>query len=770
VKKLFYFLSFIILSGTAFGQDVKTSVKGMITDLATGSPVSGVNVQVTNASGTFTAQSNDVGKFAVETGIGRYRLTASSTGYNSFSQEVLTIAGKELTVNISLKQSVEELKEVEVQSSTLQELPGQRSLTIEKTLRIPANFFDPVRVITAYPGVVTANDQGNSIIVRGNSPNGLTWKLNGADIVNPNHLSNAGTFSDKPMANGGGVNIISGQMIDKTDFYMGQIPTAYGNALAGIIDMSLREGNKQKLEVTAQASLIGLDVAAEGPLGKRENTSFLVNYRYSTVGLLSKAGIDFGDETITFQDLSFHLNHRGSKGVVFSLFGFWGGSKNDFEAKVPEDWEQEKDQYDINYKSGTGALGANVTIPLGKGKLSGAVAYSSTSQSRISEMAQSAYFPGIFVRTDNYDQSNALLSGNVVYTSALSKSVTLDVGINTNVIDNSVDALKVLTFYNYPVQFEQTLNGGNDGVLIQPFANFNVAVSPALAFSGGVRYVTYSYNNTTAVEPRLSGTYNTNDKSSVSLSYGLISQTQLPQFYAVNKDLELTKAHHFDGSYSTVLSNDIQLRAGLYYQKLFDVPIGDGFLFSGINFLEGNPPTALVSEGTGTNYGADLTLEKQFFNKHYLLFGGSYYDSKYVAGDGVERNSRFNGHYTVSAIHGKEWTKESKRRTIGLNTRVLYLGGMLQSEVIEDQSILSGETFYNEGNPYSKKLGDYFRLDLRLSFRKNKPGYTRTFAIDIQNLTNQQNEAYEYYDRVQAKTVMKYHLGIIPLLVYRVDF
>lgn len=751
-------------------QDVTTIVKGMITDRSSGSPVQDVNVRIESGAIVFTGQSNDVGKFSIQTGIGRYRIIATSTGFESYVQEILTTAGKELTVNISLSPSLQQLQEVEVQSSVLApELAGQRSLTIEKTLRIPANFFDPVRVITAYPGVVTANDQGNSIIVRGNTPNGLLWKVNGADIVNPNHLSNAGTFSDKPMANGGGVNIISGQMLDKTDFYTGQLPTAYGNALSGIIDMSLREGNKQKLEVTAQASLIGLDVAAEGPLGKKETTSFLVNYRYSTVGLLSKLGVDFGDETITFQDLSFNLNHRGNKGVTFSLFGFWGDSKNDFEAKAPADWEEEKDQYDINYKSNTGALGANVSIPLGGGKLTGAVAYSATSQSRISEMDPSAYFPGIFVRTDNYDQSNALLSTHVSYSTSLSQAVSWDVGVNANSIDNSVDALKVLTFYNYPVQFETTLKGGNEGMLLQPYTDFHVALSPALSFNAGVRYVNYTYNSSSALEPRASVVYKSSDKSSFSLAYGLVSQTQLPQFYAAVKDLDLTKAHHIDASYATILSGDVQLKTGVFYQSLYDVPVGSGN-FSAINFLEGLPPADLVNEGTGKNYGLDVTAEKQFFNKHYILVGGSYYESKYALEDGIEKDSRFNGKYTFSAIHGKEWTKESKRRTIGLNSRVLYLGGMRQSPVLIESSQLAGETFYDPNNLYAEKLGDYFRLDLRLSFRKNKPGYTRTFAIDIQNLTNQQNDAYQYYDRVQAKTVMKYHLGIIPLLVYRVDF
>ena len=142
---------------------------------------------------------------------------------------------------------------------------------------------------TSYPSVVAANDQGNSIIVKGNSPNGLLWRLNGLDIVNPNHLANAGTLSDKPISNGGGVNILSAQMLDRTQFYTGGFPASFGNALSGILDMNLREGSKNKAEGTAQASLLGLDLSLETPLSKNNNASALVNYRYSTVGLAVQA-------------------------------------------------------------------------------------------------------------------------------------------------------------------------------------------------------------------------------------------------------------------------------------------------------------------------------------------------------------------------------------------------------------------------------------------------------------------------------------------------
>jgi hypothetical protein len=260
----------------------------------------------------------------------------------------------------------------------------------------------------------------------------------------------------------------------------------------------------------------------------------------------------------------------------------------------------------------------------------------------------------------------------------------------------------------------------------------------------------------------------------IEFSYSLISQIQLPQVYAAagNENLALTKSHHFDAAYTRMFANDLQLKAGTFYQYLYDVPIEQdaSSTFSVINLLEGLSPGDLANKGKGENYGFEVMAEKQFFSKHYFLLGGSYYESNYTAGDGVKRDSRFNGKYTLNFTHGKEWTKPEKRRTIGLNTRVLYLGGLRYAPVDMGESDASYETVYNESGGFSERFKDYFRLDLRLSFRKNKPGYTRTFAVDIQNLTGQQNEAYQYYDFTQQKVVTKFQLGIIPVLVYRIDF
>ncbi|HYC85464.1 MAG TPA: TonB-dependent receptor, partial [Chryseosolibacter sp.] len=307
MKRILIFILCIVVITQVSAQKLTQAVTGRVTDRTTGAVLAGAGIKLSGATGEFTAVASEQGIFTVSAPLGRYRLTVTFTGYQPVHDEVLLIAARQSVVNALLERGETVLETVEVQSATgVDEIPGLQSLSIEKTLRMPANFFDPVRVVTSYPAVVAANDQANAIIVRGNSPNSLAWRLNGLNIVNPNHLSNAGTLSDRPAANGGGVNIVSAQMLERTDFFFGAMPANYGNALAGIIDMQFRDGNRSDHNFTGQASLIGLDFAAEGPLTKSGNNSFLANYRYSTVGVLSAAGVDFGGERITFHDFSFH--------------------------------------------------------------------------------------------------------------------------------------------------------------------------------------------------------------------------------------------------------------------------------------------------------------------------------------------------------------------------------------------------------------------------------------------------------------------------------
>lgn len=785
-NSLLVFTFFLVVS-SAFGQELNQTVKGTITDKFTGASIAGSNIRITGKDTEKVVQSDEQGKFSVDIPVGRYILSVSHTGYEGFGEELLVIAAHQAVVAIELTPRVTVLDEISVSSAvpTNEDVPGLRSLSIEKTLRIPANYLDPVRVITSYPGVVATNDQSNTIMVHGNSPNGLLWRLNGLDIVNPNHLANAGTLSDRPVANGGGVNILSAQMLGRTDFYLGALPVNYGNALTGVIDMGLREGNRDDHQFTAQASLIGLDFAAEGPITKNHNNSFLANYRYSTVGLLSSMGIDFGGEAITFQDFSFNTSFHQKNGGVISLFGLGGISKNEFNAKDMADREEDKDWFNIDYQATTYVVGATYAVPFSSGgKLSAGFSFSSTDQKRKAVLSPDG---DNLINTGRYAFNRNLISGFVRFSKRVGEKTILETGVN---VSSSTDDL---LDQRYPlVQVFSPLpcigcsipltSGEANSFLIQPYLSLHMAFSPNAGMMAGFRYVGHTFSTDAMTsktadsnaEPRVSFYFHPSSRSSFDLAYSLTSQTQLPAVYLGNgnQTLGLTKSHLANLSFRTTTSQGLKFISQVFYQQLFDVPVGQlsDTHFSTINLIEDDVPSYLIQEGTGDNYGVDLSLEKSFQKQHYFLFSASYFNSTYTTFDNKTYDTRFNGNYTFNAVYGKEWTKLSKNRTIGLNTRVLYLGGLREHAIDEAASVANYETVYDYSNPYSEKLADYFRIDLRLSFRKNKPGYTRTFAIDLQNLLGTKNEAYHNYEFSQQKVITKYQLGLIPVIVYRIDF
>lgn len=775
-----FLLALILLAILANGQTTTQEVVGEVSDVLTALPLEGASVNLFKAENSHVLTTTDAsGRFRIRVPVGRYRIRISYKGYATYEDEVLVIAGKISNVVAQLRTTSEALDVVEITGQrTDVELAGIRSLTIEKTLRIPANFFDPVRVATAYPGVVATNDQNNSIMVRGNSPNGLSWRLNGLDIVNPNHQANAGTLSDKPAANGGGVNIISAQMLGRTDFYMGALPVRYGNAYAGVIDMELRRGNANDVEYTAQASLIGIDLAAEGPLNEAQTTSFIANYRYSTVGLLSLMGIDFGDEAIRFQDIAFHLNHRTKKFGEWSLFGFAGDGSNYFSGKEPDEWEVDKDRYKIEYSSDNVAVGVNYKVPIGRGKLFSGVAWSVANQERDAVASSQIADAQWYVLADKFSQRNNLLSTRIDYQRVMADNVVWGFGVMANFSDDSIASSTQVGCYGCDVMPpERRYRGHRSGWLVQPFVDLTVGLGRKFIVGAGWRYVYFTFNRTFSAEPRARIQYMISARSSVEGAYGLVSQIQLPQVYGGvgNGDLGMTRSHMTDIAFNHSFERGLKLRSGLFYQYLFNVPVSDPDhpmegRVSVINQLEEASQGPLVNEGTGRNYGAEITAEQTFFGGHYFMIGGCVYESKYSLADGIEHDTRFNGNYTATGVFGKEWSREKTGGgTIGLSVRALYLGGLPRMKVDASASVAAGETRYEAMN-YSSRMDDYFRIDLRFSLTRNKPGYTRTFAIDIQNLTNRRNEAHPYFDFLKDEAVTSRQLGIIPVVVYRIDF
>ncbi|MGB3619035.1 MAG: carboxypeptidase-like regulatory domain-containing protein, partial [Catalinimonas sp.] len=364
-------VALLLLPLAAFAQPPTQTLRGRVVDAVSLQPLADVTVALPGTAPALGTTTDSAGTFRLSgVPVGRYRVRLSRVGWETHEvADLLLEAGKEQVLDVRLRERTAVLAAlvVDARREVAPAPVSVRSIAVEETRRFPATFQDPARLAALYPGVVAANDQGNALVVRGNSPNGVLWRLEDVDIVNPNHLSNTGTLSDRPTFNGGGVNILSAQLLDNSYFLTGAFPAGYGNALGGVFDMRLRRGNDEHHEFTVQAGLLGIDLAAEGPFSANGKASFLVNYRYSTLGLLGALGVELGDEAIAFQDLSFNVTLPAGRAGTFTLFGMGGTSRNDFEAQRDTTiWEFEKDRFDIRFDSRMGALGATHDVSFGE--------------------------------------------------------------------------------------------------------------------------------------------------------------------------------------------------------------------------------------------------------------------------------------------------------------------------------------------------------------------------------------------------------------------
>ncbi len=755
------FILSLYFPGTAFAQQ-ESSLRGVVTDAENQQPLAGATVLLMNTGrGTQTDESGSY-KFG-RLPVGRYVLRVSFLGYQPVVlPEILLESGKEQVVNLSLMPSKIELDEATVSMGKPDFYNSAEAITVEQTLRYAATYHDPARVATSFPGVAAANDQANGLVVRGNSPNGMQWRLEGVEIVNPNHHSNAGTFSDRATQTGGGVNILSTQMLGTSYFLSGAFPAGYGNVLSGVMDMSFRSGNDERHEFTAQAGLIGIDLAAEGPLSRKSGSSYLFNYRYSFTGLLGAMDVNFGGERIDFQDLSFKVKIPTRKMGEFGLFAMGGLSSNIFTGERDSTLrETQKDLLDITFRNRMGAGGVTHNISLGKRTgLRSVLVFSGLAGSRAAESYADA-IPGRPVyEQDRLEKSRLSFSG--ILTHRLNPSHRLKAGLY---LTRQHDGIEV-----------NGSRGSLAGNLFQPFASWQWNINSRLTTEAGLHYLGYTMNHTGSLEPRASARLQVSKRQSVSFSYGLHSQTQLPQVYlggaatADNLHLGLTRAHHFVAGYQRYFRGNTSLKVEAYVQQLLDVPVGRyASSFSALNLVESEVRLALKNGGTGRNRGIEATFQKYLTDGYYVLVSGAVYDSRYAGSDGVWRDTRFNGGHTLSFTGGKEFYR-SNRSTWGVHARVLWLGGFRDTPIDAAASSVAGTTVYRQDMAYTIRMKDYFRPDLRIYWKKNKTRYNRMLALDIQNVSGTENEAFSYYDVYLKRIISQNQLGLIPILSYRWEF
>ena len=767
---------------TYASQDLTQSVKGQVLDAQSLSPIPGATIIVLHSDPVKGAVADLDGYFRIEkVPVGRHTLQVSFLGYeNKLIPEVLVGSGKEIDLTIHLTEAFVQLDELVITAAEQDKgaplndfaTVSAKSINVEETSRYAATFDDPARAAASFAGVRGGGDDiTNEIVIRGNSPRGMLWRVEGVEIPNPNHFADEG-------ASAGGISILSNNMLANSDFFTGAFPAQYGNALSGVFDINLRKGNTDKREYAFQAGLIGIAFAAEGPIKKDSKASYLVNYRYSTLTLLDQLGLlpIFGDEELVFQDLSYKVHVPTAKAGAFSLWGL-GGLSRQTETAVPED----QSYFNSNFRSNMGATGLSHVYFLNgdtfvETKLTASFGLNGYDED---SLKMQVYNEESFLKKDyrlssminqKFNARNTLRSGFIV------SSLGYD-------LFNS--------YYHNVDDVDYTgLDAEGSMMMLQGFSQWQHRAGEKVTLNSGFHYTHLFLENQLSLEPRLGMKWQVAPGSSINAGLGIHSRTESASLYLNralqddgtyvqhNRDLKLTKAAHFVVGYEKQLTESVRMKAETYYQHLYNVPIAVvGSMnewaptFSILNAKGGYTDQELTNQGTGKNYGLELTLEKFLTNGFYYTVTSSFYQSKYTGADGVERNTRFNGNFTGNFIAGKEFkVGRNKNHLLGFNTRVIYAGGNRKIPINLEESQAADRTVWDYVNAYEERLPDYARLDVGVSYRRNKPRMSSVLSVNVQNVTARYNVFGEYFDSRTDRIETSQQLGFLPNLSYRIEF
>jgi len=676
------------------------TLRGTIVDKESNFPLIGVNVSLDSPDGTQHGTTTELdGTFRFdEVSLGRHSFQCSYIGYEPvILSDIILDAGKETILNIPMEEAFVQMEEVVISARRNGEVANEmatvsaREFSVEETNRYAGSRGEPARMASNFAGVQGGDDSRNDVFLK------------------------------------------------NSDFYTGAFPSEYGNGIAGVFDLRMRNGNNENHEFSAQLGFLGTELMAEGPLSKESKASYLTTYRYSSLSLFQGLGINVGTDAIPkYQDASFRLNFPRKNGGNIAIFGIGGTSNIDIlisNEEVPNTGtliygSNDRDQY---FGSRMGTVGISYSQPLSTDSYFKVTLAGSHSQvNAYHEYIDRSIVDGTYIYNDlvpilDYTFTENKYSAYINYVKKLNPRGSLKVGLNADIQQGDYQ---------------------DQGKIV----DVPLTVNDTLAFSPWQQR------------------WSSRDVAPLIQPYA-----QYKHRFTEKDNIDLIKSAHFVASYDRVLGKVGRLKAETYFQWLYDLPVGaDGGSFSLINAGSGFSrlfPDELTTGGNGRNYGLELTLERFFSGGYYFLVTGSLFDAKYRTLDETWRNTSFNGRYAANGLFAKEWIFKEKN-SLNLGVKTTFVGGGWYGEVDETESRIQQQVVYTDASVNTLRFAPYMRQDIRLAYKINSKRLTHELAIDIVNIFNRQNILTLTYspDHPDGPIVEEYQLGRLPLFYYRVDF
>lgn len=775
------------------------TVRGTVTDAISGEKLIGATVKVVE---TETGSVVDLeGNFRINIPqSGRYTLETSYVGYEpNVMKEVLVAGVKEVVIDIQLRENNTELTEVVVRPRVNKEatvnpavLTGGVMLSMEEASRFAGGYNDPARLVMSFAGISGEAD-GSGLSIHGNAPERMQYRIEGVEVFTPNH------FNDTWNAGYGLVSALNSNVIGNSDFFTSTFNANYNNALSGVFDVKMRTGNNAKHENILQIGTVSEELTLEGPISRKSNSSYIVNYRYGFTSLVDKLNlIDTDGAHVDFQDFSAKLMFPTKRAGTFSIFGL-GFYDTTWDERVNlEDTHSAYDASDNDAKLAQLLAGVSHKIHLGN-----KWTWRTTAAYNMQHLKNDIYYYGLERSAEGFisqplayeePERKYLFSiqkvneDRLLFNTELSKQVTdrwlIQLGGEYshrffNLAYKSVDQLyaPVSTMHEYTKMKDDT-------GLANIFCQNLVRVSNYFSLSAGIAGNYFLLSKDFSVEPRASLKWDPDEKNSFSMGYGLHSMIEKLDAYfyrnadgnLANKDLGLTKAHHLHATYVHKLNSNLTLRMNAYYEYGFDTPVGiDGSTYCVTNRYFFYTDEPLVSKGNTRNYGGDITLEHYMNRGFFGQTNFSLYKSQYRGVDKVWRNQLYDRGYMFKILGGKEWM--IGKNMLNVSVKYSIQGGLRYTPIDVEQmraniaaGIIDDNPIYKDNEAFSQRFDPSGIVDLTISYKINRRHVSHTFAFEGLNILQTETPLYQRFD-LGTLDVRTDKSGLsLPNIFYRLDF
>lgn len=785
MKKFFFLLLSFFICLAAYNQS-RFTISGYIRDSTTGESLIGASILINNSTKGINA--NQYGFYSITLPQKNYKISVSHIAYQSLTFDLAL--NKDTVININLSPGIALSQEVVVvgrrrESNVKAAQMGKVTLPIEQIKSIPAFLgeIDLLKTIQLLPGIRNAGEASAGIYVRGGGPDQNLIMLDDAVVYNSGHLF--GFFS-----------IFNADAIKNVTLIKGGMPAQYGGRLSSVLDISMKEGNNQKMQVDGGIGLIASRLSIQAPI-KKDKASFIVSARRTYIDAITKPFVkessQFYGSGYYFYDLNAKINYRFSDKDRIYLSGYFGRDVFDFS----------------NSKQSL-----KVNIPWGN----------ATGTFRWNHIFNKKLFANTTAVYNDYNFTFRASQDNFLV--QLSSGIR-DIGVKQDFdfYPSSKHKIKFGGYYTFHKFIPSIVNGKQDSVVFNPL---NAQVKYAHEWAGYVqdewdisdkinvnaglryslfqqvgkykRYVTDAFGNRTdsmvykagqpvktyaGPEPRLTFRYSINDVSSVKASVTrnlqyihlvsnagttLPTDIWVPSSYKVSPQKSWLYAF---GYFRNFDNNAYETSVEMYYKKMQNqIEYREGFTPNTLNDAEDD-----FVFGRGYSYGAELFVNKVkgrltgwvgytlswTWRKFDELNSGNKFPAKYdrrhdlsVAGTyKLNEKWKFSGAFVYAT--GNAAT---------LPQRFYIVGGVLSQE-------------YSNINQY--RLPSYHRIDLSaiLSPRNKKQRKVKSeWVFSVYNIYSRQNPYFIYFDQsgspyngtlqIQAKQVSIF--PIIPAVTWNFKF